>query len=186
MGHESNHKSPLVWIDMEMSGLEAETNTILQIAVIITDNELNHLSEGLDVVVHQADSILDGMDEWNSKQHKRSGLTKRVRESKISLEEAGKIVLSHIKKYCKKGEAPLCGNSIGHDRTFINKYLPELEDYLHYRIIDVSTVKELVKRWYPKKVKLPKKKTNHLALDDIEESIEELLYYKKNFISPTQ
>lgn len=174
----------LVWIDLEMTGLELEQCTILEIATIITDSDLEVIAEGPDLVIHHDDEILDAMDEWNTKHHGQSGLTEAVKKSTLTLEEAEEQTLEFIQKYCKENTAPLCGNSIWQDRRFLGKYMPRLEGYLHYRIIDVSSIKEVVRRWYPTGVRPPGKGQSHRALDDIRESIEELRYYRKNVFAP--
>lgn len=175
----------LVWIDLEMSGLDVEACEILEIATIITDSQLNILGHGPELVIHQPDGVLEAMDAWNTKHHGESGLTEAVRSSTISLAEAEKRTLSFIKTYCGENTAPLCGNSIWQDRRFLARYMPTLEQYLHYRIIDVSSVKEVVRRWYPSDVRPPHKGQIHRALDDIKESIEELKYYREHvFVEP--
>ena len=169
-----------------MTGLDIATDHIIEIAVLITDHTLNQCVEGPEIVVHQPDHILDGMDKWNTKHHGESGLTDRVRASMTTLAEAEQRIMSFVNPFLKEknipaGKIPLGGNSVHQDRLFIAKYLPAFNSALHYRNIDVSTVKELVKRWYPDMVKqLPKKKSAHRALDDIQASIDELKYYQKN------
>jgi len=169
----------LVWMDLEMTGLDPDVDTIIEIATIITDGKLNILAEGPSLVIHQPDDILDRMDEWNTKHHGESGLTAKVRASKLSLADAEEQTLAFIKQYVVKGESPLCGNSIHQDRRFLVRYMPTLEAYVHYRNIDVSTVKELGRRWYPAK-KAPIKRAQHLALSDVRESIKELAFYRKH------
>lgn len=171
----------LVWIDLEMTGLDAEREVIIEIATIITDSELNILAEGPCLAIHQDDKYLDGMDEWNTKTHGSSGLVQRVRDSKISVEEAERQTLEFVKQYVPENTAPLCGNSIGQDRRFLDRAMKDLTDFLHYRNIDVTSVKELVRRWFPSGPKLPKKSESHMALIDIRESIEELIFYRKHF-----
>lgn len=185
MGDEKQKSQhpPLIWIDMEMSGLDHEKCHILEIACIVTDGELNELGEGVDYVVHQPDEVLDAMDEWCTRHHGQSGLTAAVKASTISVREAEQLTLEYLKRYTNKGQSPLCGSSVSHDRRFIDRYMPELSAYLHYRTVDVSTVKELVKRWYDD-VTPPSKKNTHRALDDIRESIEELRFYKANAFKP--
>jgi oligoribonuclease len=175
--------SNLVWMDLEMSGLDPKHETILEIATVVTDNNLNILSNGPNLVIHQPKALLDNMDDWNKKHHGASGLTKKVRKSNVTLKEAEKLTLDFIKQYCKEKEAPLCGNSIAQDRRFLIKYMPKLEGWLHYRNIDVSTIKELTARWYPNKFTPPTKKGSHKALTDIKESIKELVYYRENFFT---
>ena len=161
-----------------MSGLDPNVDTILEIATIVTDCDLNILAEGPNVVVHQPDIILDGMDEWCTQHHGESGLTKRVRASTTLMGDAEKKTLEFIRKYVPERTSPLCGNSVHQDRRFLYRYMPDLENFLHYRNLDVSTIKELVRRWYPGS-EAPIKKAEHLALADIRESISELRYYRK-------
>ncbi|WP_218309159.1 oligoribonuclease [Alteromonas antoniana] len=179
----TKHDSNLVWIDMEMTGLDPETCKVLEIATIVTDAQLNVLAEGPVIAVHQPDSILDTMDEWCTRVHGNSGLTARCRESKIDEAEAARQTIAFLSDYVDAGKSPLCGNTIGQDRRFMVKYMPELEDYFHYRSIDVSTIKELAKRWQPEVLDGFEKKGVHLALDDIRESIEELRYYREKVFS---
>jgi oligoribonuclease len=167
-------------MDLEMSGLDPDQETILEIATIITDGELNILAEGPNIVVHQPDAVLDGMDEWCTQHHGVSGLTAKVRESTISMRQAEQQTLDFIKQYVPPRCSPLCGNSIHQDRRFLVRYMRELEGYVHYRNIDVSTIKELGRRWYPS-IPAPIKEAEHLALADIRESINELAYYRDNF-----
>lgn len=169
----------LVWMDMEMSGLDPKTCVVLEIASLITDKDLNLVAQGPVLVVHQPDSILDGMDDWNKKHHGDSGLTQAVKDSKTTLAEAEKQTLDFIAAHCKPKSSPLCGNTIYQDRRFLLEYMPKLEEYLHYRLVDVSTIKELVKRWYGPEFQAPNKKQKHKALDDILETIEELKFYRK-------
>ncbi|WP_414829560.1 oligoribonuclease [Alteromonas sp. H39] len=179
----TKHDSNLVWIDMEMTGLDPETCKVLEIATIVTDAQLNVLAEGPVIAVHQPDSILDTMDEWCTRVHGNSGLTARCRESKVDEAEAAKQTIAFLSNYVDAGKSPLCGNTIGQDRRFMVKYMPELENYFHYRSIDVSTIKELAKRWQPEVLDGFEKKGVHLALDDIRESIEELRYYREKVFS---
>ncbi len=174
--------SNLVWIDMEMTGLNPDTDQILEIATIVTDSDLNVIAEGPVIAVHQPDEVLDAMDDWCTKTHGESGLTDRVKRSTISLAEAERQTLEFLEKYVQKGESPLCGNSVGQDRRFMYRYMPELESFLHYRIIDVSTLKELAKRWNPDALNGFTKAGTHKALDDIRESIAELAHYRKTFL----
>ena len=168
----------LIWIDLEMTGLDAERDTIIEIATIVTDSELEVLAEGPVFAIHQSEEILSGMDEWNTTHHGASGLLDRVRASKVTLAEAESETLAFLKEHTKAGKSPLCGNSIYQDRLFLQRYMKELEGYFHYRNIDVSSIKELVKRWYPSEKHAPAKKNTHRALDDIRESIQELQYYR--------
>lgn len=165
-----------------MTGLDPEVDRIIEIATIITDSELKVLEEGPVLVIKQDQSLLDGMDEWNTTHHTASGLLDRIKDSGVAEASAEQETLDFIKQYVDPGKAPLCGNSIGQDRRFLVKYMPELEGHLHYRNIDVSTVKELALRWKPQVVSMVEKKGNHRAIDDIRESIEELRYYRKHFI----
>ncbi|MFB6372647.1 MAG: oligoribonuclease [Bradymonadaceae bacterium] len=176
--------SNLVWIDLEMSGLDPDNDVILEIATIVTGPDLEIVAEGPSLVIHQSDEILEGMDEWNTKHHGESGLTERVRASEIDTEEAETRTLEFLREYVEPESAPLCGNSIGQDRRFLYRYMPDLSDFLHYRNIDVSSIKELVARWYDD-VDPPQKETRHRALDDIRESIEELRYYRNQVFKPS-
>ncbi|HUO58562.1 MAG TPA: oligoribonuclease [bacterium] len=172
-------KNNLVWMDLEMSGLDPKTCQILEIATLITDKDLNLVAQGPALVIHQPDSVLDAMDDWNKKHHGDSGLTKAVRESTVSLAEAERLTLEFVTQYCVAKSSPLCGNTIYQDRRFLIEYMPKLEEYLHYRLVDVSTIKELVKRWYGPEFQAPGKKQKHKALDDIQETIEELRFYRE-------
>lgn len=174
----------LVWIDMEMSGLDADKEHILEIAALVTDGDLEIVAEGPELVVHQPDDVLAGMDAWNTEHHGASGLTERVRASTVSVEEAEDQVLAFLKEHCAPGMAPLCGNSIHQDRLFLRRFMPRIDTYLHYRHVDVSTVKELGRRWYPGRFgKRPQKKSQHRAMDDVRESVEELRYYREAFFA---
>ena len=175
----AKHDSNLVWIDMEMTGLDPETCVVMEIATIVTDAQLNVLAEGPVIAVHQPDSVLDNMDEWCTRVHGESGLTQRCKESTVNEEEAAKQTMAFLENYVDAGKSPLCGNTIGQDRRFMVKYMPELEAYFHYRNVDVSTIKELVKRWKPEVLDGFTKKGVHLALDDIRESIEEMRFYRE-------
>jgi len=171
----------LVWIDLEMTGLDPEQERIIEIATIVTDSDLNTIEEGPVIAVHQSDSLLDGMDEWCTRTHGESGLTQRVRDSKVSEIDAEQQTIEFLQRYLEPGQSPLCGNSIGQDRRFLVKYMPELEAFFHYRNLDVSTVKELARRWRPDVLDGVKKKGSHLALDDIRDSIDELRHYREHF-----
>jgi oligoribonuclease len=172
--------SNLIWIDLEMTGLDTTTDKIIEIATIITDSELNIIAEGPSLAIFQAEDILVGMDDWNQRQHAGSGLLDRVRKSKLTEQEAEKQTLTFIKNYVSDNKSPMCGNSICQDRRFLARCMPELERYFHYRNLDVSTLKELAYRWYPSITKGLKKKSKHLALEDIKDSIEELRYYREH------
>ncbi len=169
----------LVWIDLEMTGLNPDTDTILEIATLITDGNLELIAEGPCIAIHHPRKVLDAMDAWCTEHHGASGLTARVLASAISVAEAEQQTLDFIRHFVPERTSPLCGNSIHQDRRFLVRYMPQLEGYLHYRNIDVSTVKELVRRWYPD-VSPPAKKGAHLALDDIRESIDELHFYRQH------
>jgi len=173
----------LVWMDLEMTGLDPEHDVIIEIATIVTDGDLNILAEGPVIAVSQPDVLLDAMDDWNTKTHGNSGLTQRVKDSNIDAREAERQTVEFISQYVKAGVSPLCGNSIHQDRRFLVKYMPQLEAYMHYRNIDVSTLKELAKRWKPEVVSSFEKKGSHQALDDIRESIDEMLHYRKYFLN---
>ncbi|MDB6047600.1 MAG: orn [Pseudomonas sp.] len=174
------NKQNLIWIDLEMTGLDPDTDVIIEMATIITDSELNTLAEGPVIAVHQSDETLAAMDEWNTRQHGGSGLVQRVRDSRISAGEAEAQTLAFIQQWVPERSSPICGNSICQDRRFLYRHMPLLENYFHYRNLDVSTLKELAARWAPT-LKYAKGGT-HLALDDIRESIGELRYYREHFI----
>lgn len=170
----------LVWIDLEMTGLDVSRERILEIATLVTDADLTIVGEGPDLVIHQSDALLDGMDAWNTEHHGASGLTERARASSVTEDEASAQTLAFLQSVgVSARSAPLAGNSVHQDRVFLSKYMPALEAHLHYRNVDVSTVKELVKRWMPAiYAERPAKKASHRALDDIKESIEELRFYR--------
>lgn len=172
----------LVWLDMEMTGLDPERERIIEIATIVTDSELNVVAEGPVVVVRQPESLLEAMDEWNKRQHGASGLLERVRTLGVSEREAEATTLAFLERYIEKKRSPLCGNTIWQDRRFLSRYMPTLENYLHYRMIDVSSIKELVRRWRPDLVPGYTKQNAHTAMADVRESIEELRYYREHFI----
>lgn len=169
----------LIWIDLEMTGLDTDNDYIIEIATIVTNQELEVLAEGPMIAIHQPDDLLEGMDEWNTNQHGQSGLTERVRRSSYTAEQAEAETIEFLKQYVPAGASPMCGNTICQDRRFMHRLMSKLENYFHYRHIDVSTIKELAERWKPE---LPKyqKSGNHLAMDDIKDSIEELKYFRKN------
>ncbi|HCP54753.1 MULTISPECIES: oligoribonuclease [Pseudomonas] len=172
----------LIWIDLEMTGLDPDKDVIIEMATIVTDSDLNVLAEGPVIAVHQSDELLAGMDEWNTRTHGQSGLTQRVRESKISPAEAEAQTIAFLQEWVPQGKSPICGNSIGQDRRFLYRYMPALENYFHYRYLDVSTLKILAERWAPQLKEGFQKKGSHLALDDIRESIAELKYYRETFL----
>lgn len=174
---------PLVWMDLEMTGLDPERDAIIEMATLITDSELQVIATGPVIAVHQSEATLALMDDWNVRTHGESGLTQRVRESKISPAEAEAATLAFIEQHVPVNSAPLCGNSIWQDRRFLARYMPTLESYLHYRLIDVSTIKELARRWAPAVYSGFTKTGAHTALADIEESIAELRYYREHFIA---
>ncbi|KZX65911.1 MULTISPECIES: oligoribonuclease [unclassified Alcanivorax] len=178
----TDKRNNLIWIDLEMTGLSPEQDRIIEIATIVTDAQLNPLAEGPVLAVHQSDDLLDGMDEWNTEHHNNSGLVARVKESRISEMQAQAQTLDFLKEYVEAGMSPMCGNSICQDRRFLANYMPELEAFFHYRNLDVSTLKELARRWKPEILDGFKKENKHLALDDIRESIAELQYYREHFI----
>ena len=169
----------LIWIDLEMSGLDPEQHVILEIASIVTDNMLDIVAKGPDIAIHYPDKALSSMEEWSREHHLASGLMDRVRSSAYSCEQAEKQTIDFLSRYCQERQSPLCGNSVWQDRRFLIKYMPNLESFFHYRNIDVSSLKELVKRWYPDLPGFHKYKT-HLALSDIKESILELKYYREH------
>jgi len=171
----------LIWIDLEMSGLNTETDKIIEIATIVTDSQLNILAQGPVLAVHQPDDVLSKMDEWNTRTHGGSGLTQRVRESTLSEADAERETLEFLQQHVPKNKSPLCGNSICQDRRFLARGMPLLEAYVHYRNLDVSSIKELVRRWKPEIASGFDKKNTHKALDDILESIAELQYYREHF-----
>jgi oligoribonuclease len=168
----------LIWVDLEMTGLDPETHKIIEIASIVTDSELNILAEGPVLAIHQPEEELAKMDDWCTNTHTASGLVERVRNSKISEQDAVAQTIEFLEKWVPKGASPICGNSIGQDRRFLYKHMPELEEFFHYRYVDVSTLKELARRWQPEVLNGFTKQGTHLALDDIRESIAELKYYR--------
>ncbi|GAA6130888.1 oligoribonuclease [Halopseudomonas sabulinigri] len=172
----------LIWIDLEMTGLDPDNDVIIEIATIVTDANLNVLAEGPAIAVKQPDAMLDGMDEWNTRQHGGSGLTQRVRDSKVNAAEAEQQTLAFLREWVPAGRSPMCGNSICQDRRFLYRGMRELEEYFHYRNLDVSTLKELAARWAPEVKNGFKKQSSHLAMDDIRDSIAELQHYREHFI----
>ena len=180
------NQAPLVWMDLEMTGLDADRDVILEIATIVTNAELDVMAEGPALAIHQDEAVLTAMDDWNTKHHTGSGLVERVRRSPVSLVEAEAVTLAFVKRYCEPQQAPLCGNSIWQDRRFLAKQMPTLNGYLHYRIVDVSTIKELARRWRPELVEGDgafQKRNSHRARDDIAESIAELRHYREHFFA---
>ena len=175
----------LVWVDMEMSGLLPETDRVLEIAMIVTDGDLNIVAEGPVLVIHQEDAVLDRMDAWNKGTHGKSGLIDKVKASILTEVEVEAECLAFLKQHVKSSISPMCGNTIHQDRRFMNRYMPKLEAYFHYRNIDVSTIKELCKRWQPEIAKGFSKQQAHTALADIIESVEELRYYREKLFIPT-
>lgn len=173
----------LIWIDLEMTGLEPEKDRIIEIATIVTDPQLNILAEGPVFAISQPKILLDEMDAWNTKQHNQSGLVQRILDSNITEQEAEKQTIEFLKSYVDKGKSPMCGNTICQDRRFLYKYMPDLAAYFHYRNLDVSTLKELALRWKPAILNKFNKESKHLALNDIKDSIEELSFYRQFFIN---
>jgi oligoribonuclease len=172
----------LIWIDLEMTGLDPQTDRIIEIATLVTDKDLNVLAEGPVRAIHQDDALLDGMDAWNTRQHNQSGLVRRVRDSSIDEAQAQRETISFLAEHVPEGASPMCGNSICQDRRFLARYMPELEAFFHYRHIDVSTLKELAKRWAPEAAKGFEKQATHLAMDDIRDSLAELAYYRETLL----
>ena len=173
----------LIWIDLEMTGLEPDNDRIIEIATIVTDANLNILAEGPVFAISQPQSRLDAMDSWNTRQHNQSGLVKRILESSITETQAERETIKFLERYVDKGKSPMCGNSICQDRRFLCNYMPELANFFHYRNLDVSTLKELAIRWRPELLKGLTKESKHLALEDIKDSINELVYYREHFIN---
>lgn len=169
----------LVWLDLEMTGLDPEKDVVLEIATVVTDSELSILAEGPCLAIKHPDAVLDGMDPWCVEQHGRSGLTQRCRESRVTTLDAQARTLEFLSSWCVPGKSPLCGNTIGQDRRFLVKYMPRLSEFFHYRSIDVSSIKELVQRWYPEAKYSYSKSKQHLSLEDVRESIAELVHYRK-------
>ena len=175
----SLNEENLVWIDLEMTGLDPETDTIIEIATVVTDKHLNVLAKGPSLAIHQEKAVMDAMDEWCTQHHGDSGLTARVLSSTISMAQAEEETVNFLVQYVPAGKSPICGNSVGQDRRFLYRYMPKLEAFFHYRYLDVSTVKELAKRWKPEALDGFSKSGSHLAMDDILESIGELKHYRK-------
>ena len=175
-------KLNLIWIDLEMTGLAPNADRILEIATLITDANLNIIAEGPNLAVRQSDELLDGMDDWNQRHHSKTGLIEKVKNSRIDDKEAERQTIEFLVQYSEKGASPMCGNSICQDRRFLANYMPELEEFFHYRNLDVSSVKELVRRWKPEILEGLVKKGTHIAMDDIKDSVIELVYYREHFI----
>ena len=176
----------LIWIDLEMTGLDTASDNIIEIATIVTDKHLNELAEGPVLAIGQPQAVLDAMDEWNTRQHGESGLTERVLQSEVTVRQAELATLDFLSQWVDAGASPMCGNSICQDRRFLARLMPDMEAYFHYRNLDVSSVKELAKRWRPDISNGFKKKNTHKALDDIRESIDELKYFRETFLKSEQ
>ena len=174
--------APLVWMDLEMTGLDPDANVIIEIATLLTNADLEIIAEGPVLAIHQPEAELEKMDEWNTTHHGQSGLTERVRASKVDTEAAEELTLAFLREHLQPGEAPLCGNSICQDRRFLARHMPALSGFLHYRMIDVSTLKELARRWHPAALEGFSKREAHRALEDIRESIAELRHYRERFL----
>lgn len=177
----AKNENNLIWIDLEMTGLDTQNDFIIEIATIVTDSELNMLAEGPVLAIHQSEQVLNAMDEWNTKQHTGSGLVERIKQSDMDEARAEQLTIEFLQQYVPQGKSPMCGNSICQDRRFLARCMPQLEAYFHYRNLDVSTIKELVARWAPQISKGFEKKGRHLALDDIKDSIAELVHYREHF-----
>ncbi len=176
-------ESNLIWTDLEMTGLEPQSDVVIEIATLVTDENLNHLAEGPVIAIHQPDEIIDAMDEWNTNQHGKSGLIQRVKDSTYTVEQAEQETLEFLREWVPEGVSPMCGNSICQDRRFMARLMPELEANFHYRNLDVSALKELAMRWNPDVYKGFVKDSSHLAMDDIKDSIDELIYYREHFLA---
>lgn len=181
--NDKAHHDNLVWVDLEMTGLDPDTDTVIEIATIVTDSQLTTLAEGPVIAIHTDEARLAGMDEWNTEHHGASGLLDRVRASEFSLADAERDTLAFLADWVPAGKSPMCGNSICQDRRFMVRTMPALETWFHYRNVDVSTIKELVRRWSPEFAGSFRKKNTHLALDDIRESIAELAHYRQHVFS---
>ncbi|MEM1244659.1 MAG: oligoribonuclease, partial [Pseudomonadota bacterium] len=173
----------LIWIDCEMTGLDTEVDRLIEIAVIVTDKDLNVIAEGTPIAIHQDDALLNAMDEWNTKTHGNSGLVKRVKQSQYDEQKAEAEILKFLQQYLLPHKSPMCGNSIHQDRRFLKKWMPNLEKFFHYRNLDVSTIKELARRWAPEILVGMKKEAKHTAISDIQDSIDELKHYRQHFFT---
>ncbi len=180
----SDKKTNLIWIDLEMTGLDTFQDEIIEIATLVTDSQLNVIAEGPMLAIHQPDELLDAMDEWNTRQHGKSGLTQRVKDSEMTTQEAERMTLEFLAEHVAAGASPMCGNSICQDRRFMARLMPALEEFFHYRNLDVSTLKELGIRWAPRVMAGYKKESSHLAMNDIKDSIAELQYYREHLFKP--
>ncbi len=178
-----NKETNLIWIDLEMTGLDVNKESIIEIATVVTDAQLNELASGPNLVIHQSDDLLNKMDKWCVNQHGKSGLTQAVRESKITMAQAEQETLDFVRRYVEEGKSPMCGNTVYMDRLFLKKYMPTLEAYFHYRHIDVSTLKELARRWKPDVVVKKDEDSDHRALSDIRQSIAELRHYRSSIMN---
>ena len=178
-----NKRDNLIWIDLEMTGLDTDSDRIIEIATLVTDKELNVIAEGPVLAIHQDDSVLAKMDEWNTTTHSASGLVDRVRQSRWTETTAEAETLAFLEQHVERGMSPMCGNSICQDRRFLHRSMPRLESYFHYRNLDVSTIKELARRWKPEVLEHLKKNSRHVAMDDIRDSIAELKFYRKHVFS---
>ncbi len=176
----ADKKTNLIWIDLEMTGLDTQQDRIIEIATIVTDAELNVIAEGPVLAIHQPDEVLNGMDEWNTRQHGQSGLVERVRKSTLGEQDAERQTIGFLSQHVEPKASPMCGNSICQDRRFLARCMPELEAFFHYRNLDVSTLKELARRWAPQVASGFQKQSTHLALDDVKDSIRELQYYREH------
>ncbi len=177
----TQNKDNLIWIDLEMTGLDTTRDAIIEIATVITNGQLDEIAEGPVIAIHQNDTVLDAMDDWNTNQHAGSGLTERVRNSTYSTADAERLTLEFVSQYVPANASPMCGNSICQDRRFMHRLMPELERHFHYRNLDVSSVKELYRRWAPADAPTFEKSSSHLALDDVRDSIDELRFYREHF-----
>jgi oligoribonuclease len=177
------NKNNLIWVDLEMTGLEPDRDVVIEIATIVTDSDLNTLAEGPVIALHQADGILDNMDEWNTSHHNRSGLVARVKSSQYNEQSATDETIAFLQEWVPAGASPMCGNTICQDRRFMARHMPQLEEFFHYRNLDVSTLKILMQLWRPELAAGFTKSATHLALDDIRESIGEMRYYREHFLN---